>query len=75
MTSNWALPRTVSQYAEEGAESSHIAWEEIDSFSAIKTLNGRSIKTVSDLIHISRDPKRDITQKTYFLKVGEDVVL
>jgi hypothetical protein len=69
MTSNWALPRTVSQYAEEGAESSHIAWQEIDSFSALKNLDGKSIKTLSDLVHIARDPKRDIVQKTYFLKI------
>jgi hypothetical protein len=69
MTSNWALPRTVSQYAEEGAESSHIAWEEIDSFSAIKTLDEKSIKTTHDLIHIARDPKVDIKQKTYYLKI------
>jgi hypothetical protein len=69
MTSNWALPRTISQYAEDGAESAHIAWEEIDSFSAIKTLDNKSIKTVSDLIHIARDPKHDIKQKTYFLKI------
>lgn len=69
MTSNWALPRTVSQYAEEGAESAHISWEEIDSFSALKTLDGKSIKTVSDLVHIARDPKHDVKQKTYFLKI------
>lgn len=69
MTSNWALPNTISQYAEEGAESAHISWEEIDNFSALKTLDGRSVKTISDLVHIARDPKADIRQKTYFLKL------
>ncbi len=69
MTSNWALPRTISQYAEEGGESAHISWEEIDSFSSLKTLDGKSIKTTKDLVHIARDPKADIRQKTYFLKV------
>lgn len=69
MTSNWALPRTVSQYAEDGAESAHISWEQIDNFSALKTLDGKSIKTTRDLVHIARDPKADIRQKTYFLKI------
>lgn len=69
MTSNWALPNTVSQYVEEGAETAHISWEEIDNFSSLKTLNGKFIKTTSDLVHIARDPKKDIIQKTYFLKV------
>ncbi len=69
MTSTWALPRTISQYAEEGAESAHIAWEEIDNFNSLKILDGKSIKTVKDLLHIARDPKHDIIQKTYFLKV------
>lgn len=69
MTSNWALPRTISQYAEDGGESAHISWEEIDNFSALKSLDGKSVKTTSDLIHIARDPKSDIKQKTYYLKI------
>lgn len=69
MTSNWALPRTVSQYAEEGGEVAHISWLEIDGFSSLKNNDNRSIKTTHDLFHIARDPKHDITQKTYFLKV------
>lgn len=73
MTSNWALPRTVSQYAEEGADSVHILWEETDSFNGLKNLDGRSIKTTKDLMHIARDPKHAILQKTYFLKITDFV--
>jgi hypothetical protein len=69
MTSNWALPNTITQYPEEGGEVAHISWEEVDNFSSLKTLNGKFIKTTSDLVHIARDPKKDIVQKTYFLKV------
>jgi len=69
MTSNWALPTNIIQYAEEGAEDAHISWIEIDNFSSLKTDNGKFIKTSNDLVHIARDPRHDITQKTYFLKI------
>lgn len=69
MISNWALPQTVTQYAEENAENLHISWQEVDNFSSLKILDGKSIKTSDDLLHISRDPKRDIVQKTYYLKL------
>jgi hypothetical protein len=69
MTSNWALPTTIKQYAESGAEAAHISWLEIDGFSAIKHNDGRSIKTSRDLLHIARDPRQDILEKTYFLEV------
>lgn len=69
MTSNWALPTIITQYAEEGAEDAHISWQEVNGFSSLKSDDGKSIKTTSDLVHIAREPRHDITQKTYFLKI------
>jgi hypothetical protein len=69
MTSNWALPTQIIQYAESGAEESHIPWTEVDNFYSLKNVDGKSIKTERDLLHIARDPKKDITEKTYFLKL------
>jgi hypothetical protein len=69
MTSNWALPTIITQYAEEGAEDAHVSWLEDNNFSSLKNLDGRSIKTSRDLLHIARDPRHNIKEKTYFLKV------
>lgn len=69
MTSNWALPTIITQYAEEGAEDAHISWNDINGFSSLKNLDGKFIKTTSDLVHIAREPRHDITQKTYFLRI------
>jgi len=69
MTSNWALPQTISQYSEENAENFHIPWQEVDNFNSLKMLDGKRIKTQRDLLHIARDPKKDIIQKTYYLKL------
>jgi hypothetical protein len=69
MTSNWALPNNVEQYSEEGAEEHHVSWLEIDNFNSLKSVNGRSTKTSRDLIHIARDPRHDILEKTYFLRL------
>lgn len=69
MTSNWALPTTISQYSEEEAEQAHISWQEVNNFSALKALDGRNVKTTTDLVHIARDPRHDIVQKTYYLKL------
>lgn len=69
MATPWTLPNTISQYAETGGEDSHVSWLEVDNFSALKNLDQRSIKTSRDLVHIARDPRHDITEKTYYLKV------
>jgi hypothetical protein len=68
MTSNWALPTNINQYSEPGGETAHISWEEVDNFNSLKTLNGKFIKTTRELYHIARDPRHDITEKTYFLR-------
>jgi hypothetical protein len=69
MTSNWALPRNITQYAEEGAEDAHVSWLETNNFNGLKNLDAKSVRTTRDLLHIARDPKIDLTEKTYFLKV------
>lgn len=69
MSSNWALPTIVDQYAEVEAENSHISWLEVDNFNSLKNLDGKSIRTSRDLLHIARDPKHDIKEKTYFLRI------
>lgn len=69
MTTFWATPQLVSQYAEPNTENVHVQWDEQDNFNAIKSLNGRALGTLKCLEHISRSPKTDITNKTYYLKV------
>jgi hypothetical protein len=69
MTSNWTLPTSITQYAESGAENAHVSWLEVDGFSGLKTVDGRSIKTSRDLLHIAKDPRHDLVEKTYFLKL------
>lgn len=68
MSTNWALPATVQQYAESGADDIHISWLNYDDFNNIKTKNGKSVRLTKDLQHIARDPKHDLKNKTYFLK-------
>jgi len=69
MTTNWTLPTNVIQYAEEGGEEAHIPWLETDNFHGLKDLDGKSVRTTKDLFHIARDPRHDILQKTYYLKL------
>ena len=69
MASNWALPRLISQYAETEAENAHVSWLEVDNFSSLKFKDSKHIRTSRDLLHIARDPKTDIKEKTYFLKL------
>lgn len=66
MTSNWALPQSIDQYAE--SEEHDISWNFDDNFQSIKTKNNKFLKTSRDLLHIARDPKSNIKEKTYFLR-------
>ena len=68
MTSNWALPTSVTQYAEPGAEN-HVSWVDTNNFYSLKHNDGRSIKTSRDLLHIAVQPRHDLVEKTYFLKI------
>ena len=69
MMSNWSLPTTITQYSEEGAEDAHVSWREVNNSLYIKGANTLGIRTSRDLLHIARDPRHDILQKTYFLKM------
>lgn len=69
MSTNWALPSVVTQYAESGAEDNHVSWNGERNFSSLKNKDGSHTKTIRDLLHIARDPRHDILEKTYFLKL------
>lgn len=62
MTSNWASPTSIIQYAEPGAEDFHVSWIHLDSIPLLE------IQTSRDLLHIAMQPKHDILETTYFLK-------
>ncbi len=66
MTSNWALPQIIEQYAE--SEEHDVSWNSENNFQSIKTKNNKFLKTSRDLLHIARDPRSNIKEKTYFLK-------
>lgn len=68
MASNWALPTIIEQYSESNYEDIHIPWISENNFENIKTKNGKHLKLSRDILHIARDPKTDIKEKTYFLK-------
>lgn len=59
MSTNWTLPNVIMQYSENNAENDHIAWNNIEKFPLV---------TSKDLMHISRSPKSNLKDKTYFLK-------
>lgn len=67
MTTPWTTPTTITQYAEEGAEEAHISWYPVDAVN-LRTQPSGIICTDGELIHISRSPKYDIKNKTYYLK-------
>lgn len=64
MTTQWTLPSQIIQYAEDD---SHIPWNDVDNFIALKTTTGGT-STSKPLLHIARQPRNDIRMKTYFLK-------
>lgn len=68
MNSNWALPTSVTQYTEPGADN-HVSWVDTNEFYSLKNNDGRSIKTSRDLLHIAVQPRHDLVEKTYFLKI------
>jgi hypothetical protein len=61
MTSNWAPPTSIIQYAEPGFDDHHVSWINLDFTPLV-------IQTSRDLLHIAMQPKHDILDKTYFLK-------
>ena len=71
MISKWFTPSLVEQYSETGAEEIHIPWLDVNNFSGLFNLDLRSIRTTKDLLHIARDPRHDILQKTYYLRITQ----
>ena len=61
MTTYWTKPAEITQYAQHDAEEVHISWNIIS--------NRNPITTTAPLLHIARQPRNDITMKTYFLSL------
>jgi hypothetical protein len=71
MPTSWTSPSELFQYAETGAESVHISWREDEFNNLLNSGLGsgyQSLNLNGVLEHISRSPKFDITNKTYFLR-------
>jgi hypothetical protein len=67
MSTIWTPPSTVIQYAEDA---SHIEWNNTDGFLDLIKSSGQSTPTMSPLLHIARQPRNDITMKTYFVRAS-----
>lgn len=67
MATQWIRPREVIQYAESGGESVHKPWD----FNSIPTNGILPIKLDGTLLHISRSPKPDKVEKTYYIKFSD----
>ena len=69
MNSNWALPTSISQYAEPGAEDHHVSWIGDNNFQGLTQTYDGYVETSRDLLHIAKQPNHDLVEKTYFLKI------
>lgn len=69
MTTLWTCPTIINQYAESGAESAHIQWNN-EEFDAVLSPGDQSLTTKGELLHIARSPRVDFTNKTYFLSAA-----
>lgn len=69
MPTAWTYPSTVVQFCESGAEQVDIAWDDSKSFVELKDFDGRLLPSIGTLYHISRSPKPDIKNKTWFLRL------
>lgn len=67
MTTDWTLPTTFLQYSEEGGEENHIPWN--NDLTPLRNSDGRFLQSNGALHHISRSPKPDIKNKTYYIKL------
>jgi len=63
MSTIWITPNNITQYAEDD---SHIRWG-TDNFEMVRTLN-RGVSLSNPLLHIARQPRNDITMKTWYVK-------
>lgn len=69
MTTFWTFPTKVFQFAETGAESTHIPWKDLEIEKLVST-NKINVGTNGSLYHIARSPKHDLITKTYFIKLS-----
>jgi hypothetical protein len=69
MSTLWAYPNKFFQYSESGAEEVDSAWQESD-FNEARLNDKKSLGIVKPLYHISRSPKTDLVNHTYFLRVS-----
>lgn len=67
MTTLWAFPNKFEQYSEGGAEDVDAPWNEAD-FMDARLYDKKSLGITRQLYHISRSPKTDLTNHTYFLR-------
>ena len=68
MTTAWTVPTDIIQYAEPGGESVHIPWDDSHGFDVLKSADVRGVRSIGRLSHISRSPKHDILNKTYYIR-------
>jgi len=68
MTTAWTVPTNVIQYAEPGGELVHIPWDDSHGFDVLKSRDVRGVRSLGQLSHISRSPKHDIVNKTYYIR-------
>lgn len=68
MPTPWFYPQNIVQYSEPEAELAHISWDDSDNFNALKSIDNRSVQSNGSLKHIARSPKKDLRNKTYFLR-------
>jgi hypothetical protein len=64
MFTSWKSPNSVRQFAEH---ENHVAWDNTDGMSAIKSQDARSLKTVDDLIFIANPTVNNIRNKTWYI--------
>lgn len=70
MTTSWTTPKTIIQYAQDQAEGKHVPWDVSTNFVELMSVNEQFVKTTKPLIHISRSPKPDVVEKTYYLHLS-----
>jgi hypothetical protein len=68
MTSNWTSPSTITQYSESEAENLHISWDNINSNPISISVDRLALITKGTLTHISRSPRTDLVNKTYYVR-------
>jgi hypothetical protein len=64
MTTLWAKPSSIRQYAEADQ---NIAWQDINFVDLAKD-GMANVETVAALYHLARSPKLDLTYKTWYLE-------